>query len=180
MSSVHAEIIRPEIEDDNIHVVLVPISSKYYINGRSAVNKRFYDAYKFTNFSSKNGQHMSTFIEGKHIYVHRLVWEFYCGPIPKGMMIDHIDMNPTNNYISNLRLADKSINAQNSYKPKNKYKGVSFVKNDKKWHSKIENKKIVYCLGSYENEEDAAYAYDKKAKEFNELGARYRLNFPDE
>jgi hypothetical protein len=41
----------------------------------------------------------------RHIYkMHRDVWEFYNGKIPKGYHIHHIDGNPSNNDISNLQL----------------------------------------------------------------------------
>lgn len=45
-------------------------------------------------------------------YVHRLVWEAYNGPIPDKMTIDHIDGNPANNHIDNLRLVTRSDNSK--------------------------------------------------------------------
>lgn len=36
--------------------------------------------------------------------LHRVVWEFYNGPIPKGYHVHHKDSNPYNNDISNLEL----------------------------------------------------------------------------
>lgn len=45
-------------------------------------------------------------------YIHRLVWETYMGEIPDDMTIDHIDSNPSNNHISNLRLATRSDNSK--------------------------------------------------------------------
>ena len=41
---------------------------------------------------------------GKTGFLHREVWEFYNGKIPKGLEIHHIDGDTTNNKISNLEL----------------------------------------------------------------------------
>lgn len=38
-----------------------------------------------------------------HSLVHRLVYEAYKGEIPKGLVIDHIDGDTTNNHIDNLQ-----------------------------------------------------------------------------
>lgn len=40
----------------------------------------------------------------KKIYVHRVVWEAFNGPIPEEMQINHIDENKLNNSLSNLSL----------------------------------------------------------------------------
>lgn len=46
----------------------------------------------------------------KQLLVHRLVWEAFNGPIPKGMTIDHIDNDKTNNLLSNLQLMTRTDN----------------------------------------------------------------------
>lgn len=46
----------------------------------------------------------------KHYSVHRLVWEAFNGPIPKGMVINHKDENKINNSIDNLELVSYSEN----------------------------------------------------------------------
>ena len=38
-----------------------------------------------------------------HLYIHRVVWEAFKGPIPKGWHVDHRDRNPSNNKLSNLK-----------------------------------------------------------------------------
>lgn len=38
------------------------------------------------------------------LYQHRVVWEAAHGPIPAGHHVHHIDENPANNAIENLRL----------------------------------------------------------------------------
>ena len=40
--------------------------------------------------------------------LHREVWKYYYGDIPKGFHIHHIDENPKNNDISNLKLLSDS------------------------------------------------------------------------
>ena len=52
-------------------------------------------------------------IDGKTYLNHRLVWEFYHGPIPTGMDVEHADRNRQNCCASNLRLATRSENMQN-------------------------------------------------------------------
>ena len=41
-------------------------------------------------------------------YLHRAVWEYYNGKIPKNYVIHHRDFNPANNDISNLQLMTRA------------------------------------------------------------------------
>lgn len=52
-------------------------------------------------------------VQGRMLYVHRVLWELVNGPIPNGHTIDHIDGNPENNRLDNLRLASYSENNMN-------------------------------------------------------------------
>jgi hypothetical protein len=91
--------------------------------------------------------------------------------------IDHKDGNSLNNQKSNLRFASHIQNMANRKKSKgiSKYKGVYWNKRNKKWKAQIKsNGKEIY-LGVYEEEIDAAIAYDIKAKET--WGEFARLNF---
>lgn len=47
------------------------------------------------------------------IVVHRLVFEAFVGPIPEGFYIDHIDRDPKNNALSNLRMVTQKENCAN-------------------------------------------------------------------
>ena len=50
-----------------------------------------------------NGKH-------KQYCVHRLVWEAFNGPIPKGLQINHKDENKLNNCLTNLEVVTPQYN----------------------------------------------------------------------
>lgn len=50
----------------------------------------------------------------RNIAVHRLVYETFVGPIADGMQIDHLDFNPSNNRLSNLKPATPFENTARS------------------------------------------------------------------
>ena len=52
----------------------------------------------------------------KMYLLHRIIYEAHFGKIPDNLVIDHIDRNPENNDISNLRLVPRSINNMNKTK----------------------------------------------------------------
>lgn len=49
-------------------------------------------------------------VNGETKCVHRMVWEFFNGPIPVGLQINHKDLNKGNNALSNLELVTPSQN----------------------------------------------------------------------
>lgn len=53
-------------------------------------------------YETKQGYLMSS----KGVKMHRYVWQFYNGEIPKGYQIHHIDENKSNNTIENLALVN--------------------------------------------------------------------------
>lgn len=90
--------------------------------------------------------------------IHRLLYKTFVEDIPDDLVIDHIDRNPKNNNIKNLRLVTKSVNSQNSSKVINA-KGAFYDKRKNVWYSAISvNGKRMY-LGTFRTEEDASNAY---------------------
>lgn len=91
---------------------------------------------------------------------HRLAWLYMTGEWPS-KYIDHIDGNPENNKWNNLRQVSSSQNSLNSRvntKNKSGIKGVSFMKQIKKWKAKVQINKVVFVLGYFDNLDDAAEA----------------------
>ena len=52
-------------------------------------------------------------VDGENFLAHRLIFTMHHGVIPAEMNIDHIDDNPGNNKIENLRLATRAENTWN-------------------------------------------------------------------
>ena len=116
---------------------------------------------------------------------YRAVHKFYTGKVgkniplsrliinaPDGMYVDHINGDTLDNRKKNLRLCTKAENGFNRGANKNNksgYKGVSWVNKDKRWTAHI-NKTIngeykQYHIGYFLTKEEAAEAYNEKAKE---------------
>jgi hypothetical protein len=102
---------------------------------------------------------------GQHYQFHRIVWIYHNGDILDGMQIDHIDGNPLNNLIENLRLATPSQNMHNRKKQSNNKSGIVGVRErDGKAVAEIKINGKQIWLGTFDTIEEAA-ASRKAAKE---------------
>lgn len=116
--------------------------------------------------------------EGKlRVWLHRFILNL---PSGKGIQVDHINGDPTDNRKCNLRICDKGAqNAINRPKQKNNttgYKGVFFRKDSKKYRAAIRvNQKLIH-LGQFESAEEAAKCYNEAAlKYFGEFAYLNKL-----
>lgn len=91
------------------------------------------------------------------------------GPIPKGKFVDHKNRDRLDNTRKNLRLTDCSGNSANvtKFTGSSKFIGVHWSKRRGKWYSQIKKSGKVKYLGVFDNEEDAAEAYNSAALELH-------------
>ena len=94
---------------------------------------------------------------------HRLAWFLTHGTWPIGE-IDHINGDPLDNRLINLRDVDRSTNAQNQHRAQSDNKscgllGATWNKQHKRWQSKIMVKKVIHHVGYFETAQLAHEAY---------------------
>ncbi len=98
------------------------------------------------------------------VQAHLLAWVLMNGAIPDGMEVDHIDCDPSNNAISNLRLATSSQQKMNKRVQGNNRAGLKgafyhAMHKGKKWRSQIKVDGRVIFLGYFETKYEAHEAY---------------------
>jgi len=112
--------------------------------------------------------------DGKRLWMHKVIMGG-----PPGVEVDHINGDKLDNRRSNLRLCDDAQQAHNrvSVGGVSRFKGVTWEKHLGKWRARIVYMHKRRSLGIFGNEEEAAKAYDRAAKEL--FGEFAKLNFPD-
>lgn len=163
-----------------------PKTGKLYWKERPAHMYRTARAAKLMNARDAGREAFTTkdkfgYRQGRIFYkmykAHRVIWALHHGRWPD-KHIDHINGNPSDNRIVNLREASISENMKNRKPNKgssSKYMGVGMHHIRKKWRAYIWIDGKAKHLGLYENEEDAARAYDSAAREYH--GEFARPNF---
>lgn len=104
-------------------------------------------------------------IDNQSYMQSRIIWKMFFGSEPKE--IDHINRNPFDDRIENMRSVTRSQNMYNTnLRSTNKsgIKGVHFDKERNKWFAVICNNYKTIPLGRYDNIEDAIKA--RKEAEF--------------
>lgn len=104
---------------------------------------------------------------------HRLCWLIHYGCLVE--MIDHIDGDPANNKLSNLRSCTNQENSFNRGKNKNNtsgYKGVSLNKSRGKYQAKIYINNKSVSLGYFLDPKDAHLAYVEGSSKYHGEFAR--------
>ncbi len=111
-------------------------------------------------------------------YLHRYI----LGLSKEDPMLDHKDNNPLNCTRDNLRYCSDTQNARNQRKRKvgnftSQFKGVSWESRICKWRVTIFVNYKQTHIGTFDNEQEAAQAYDKKAREI--FGEFAKTNFAE-
>jgi hypothetical protein len=98
---------------------------------------------------------------------------------PDGLLTDHRNGDGLDNRRGNLRAATQAQNHANRRKTvgTSKYLGVNWAPPEGKWRAVICTNRRAKFLGLFHDEDDAARAYDRAAREIH--GEFARLNFPD-
>ena len=103
---------------------------------------------------------LNGFVLNKSYYAHLIAWLIYYGEWPKNE-IDHINQDPTDNRIENLRDVTHAENNKNQSLHSNNtsgYMGVSFETSKNKYSAKISINGVGKFLGYYDTAEEAATA----------------------
>jgi len=101
-------------------------------------------------------------IDGECYMAHKVVWLYHYGYLPE--MLDHIDGDPGNNRIENLRLCTKTTNGYNAKLSKRNstgLKGLTWNKVNKNWRCGFHANGERVEVGSFMDKDEAIKALVK-------------------
>lgn len=113
-------------------------------------------------------KHKRVHIKGKQYNYHHIVWLMHYGHLPI-YEIDHIDGDPTNNKINNLKDVTHRKNQMNQKRNANNssgLRGVTYDKSRGKWRAQININGVTKNLGRFDDKYDAFNAYKKNAQKY--------------
>ena len=114
-------------------------------------------------------------IDWKIYLAHRLAWFYVHGAWPKDQ-IDHINCDPDDNRLVNLRESSQAENTRNQRKSKRNtsgFKGVTLHKPTGKWMAQIVAHGKHYYLGLFDTPEEAHAVYCEAAIRLHGAFARF-------
>jgi len=103
---------------------------------------------------------------GRLYAAHRVAWLHFYGVWPEGDL-DHINGDPADNRITNLRIANDSLNAANRRAHSTSASGIKGVSRlpSGRWRAAITFLGRRHHLGVYDTPDEASSAYFAKARE---------------
>ncbi len=126
--------------------------------------------------------------KGKQYSAHRIIYEIFYGPVGDKMIVDHLDRNPFNNNILNLKLKTVAENNRNmSRKVDNKtgVTGVCLIQQEGNlyylatWSENNKHKKKTFSCKKFGKEQAFKLAIDYRNEMIallNKKGANYEHN----
>lgn len=115
-------------------------------------------------------------IHGQTISEHRAAWVYYYGVEPEDQ-VDHINGDPADNRIANLRKATNAENQQNLRKGRTTISGITGVTWNpakKKWQARIGLHRTRVFLGYFGSVGEAAAAYESAKKNYHVFNPELR------
>lgn len=122
--------------------------------------------YNWYAASSGNTFYAIGWVKGRRIKMHR----FLMNVTDSKNLVDHEDRDGLNNQKYNLRVCTKAQNNANRVSKNgstSKYLGVYFDKQLQQFRTRIRKDKKLFHLGTFDNEEVAAIAYNKAAMQLH-------------
>jgi len=158
-----------KIEGDAVYLY---ITNKNFVNKEIKFNlEHLHEVEKYKWNVDKLGYcKTSSKVDDRIIYLHRLITN-----CPEGLVVDHINHNPSDNTDANLRVCTYEENMKNvKLRSDNKsgYRGVSYHKSVGKWRCepRINGKKMWF--GAFDTPEEA---YQKRLEVEKEYFGEYRF-----
>lgn len=132
------------------------------------LNQHKWQANYFKHTNSFYATRHTPAINGKHyvIYMHRQILGLERGDGKQG---DHINHNTLDNRQANLRICTRQQNEMNRKPNQNttsQFKGVCWDKARRRWRALIYLNGVSKHLGFFNEEKDAALAYNEAAKKY--------------
>lgn len=99
-------------------------------------------------------------IAGQRVMAHRIAWYLTYGLDPS-RFIDHINGNPDDNRIENLREATSELNSQNKRRALslNRTGLLGVTRRGSRFHARIRHRGVLTFIGIYRTPEEAHEAY---------------------
>lgn len=138
----------------------------------SGLFTRISNGESFGHYHSKGYLHAS--VDSKKYLLHRLAWLYVYGYMPS--VVDHINRDPKDNRIANLRQVTNSQNQMNRGVQSNSttgLKGVYWVKSHGLYRAQIKRQGKINYLGYFTDKYDAYSAYTKAADTLHKEFACY-------
>lgn len=124
-------------------------------HGRDGINPYGTELRVMVTMVNRHERVKLTYKGSSQVYsVHRLVWEAFKGPIPEGMIIDHINGNGCCNWITNLQVITYSENTRRAF-TKNRVLKQSVRQTETLSYKQIGRVKELLKRGKYLNREIA-------------------------